>query len=74
MTVTRKEMKDFEKTVCDWLYKHGVLVKYMNIKGDYGFNGYVLCWNRYTKDYTIITRENWINSLRNSYSKVKTGE
>ncbi|MFZ1321402.1 MAG: hypothetical protein WAT71_07585 [Ignavibacteria bacterium] len=71
MTVTRKEIKEFEKLVCKWLSKHGIKVENLSIESHTGVNGYVICWNNVNGEHVVINRDCWDKYIGNIYDKIR---
>ena len=59
MSVTRSEIKKFEKEVCMWLHTEGVILDDINIESHRTMNGYIVCWKNTSIEYVLINKEVW---------------
>lgn len=61
MSAVKPEIKEFEKSICAWLRKHGIQVEYIN--------EYVVCKELATGELVILNKYAWKKCLCSSYGK-----
>ncbi len=59
MSVIRKEIKEFEKEVCLWLHKQGVILEDIIIESHCSMDGYVICWNEPKCEHVVFNLDEW---------------
>lgn len=61
MSAVKPEIKEFEKSICAWLRKHGIQVEYIN--------EYVVCKELATGELVILNKHAWEKCLSSSYGR-----
>lgn len=74
MSVTRKEIKEFESKVRLWLLTQRVNVENLIIESHTGVDGYIACWNKYNKEHVIFNKDEWDEYVTNSYAAIRSGD